>query len=136
MKQEVIEKYVLDGRSAGRADEQIRQELVVGGYDQAMIDAALKGAVKNQQVTAKRIEIATEVPMPLFAPSFFRSFVILLLIFNVISYWGYISGNPEAQPVTNGDLLGGVIFCAIGALILASLYTILKKIIRKIRHRV
>lgn len=135
MKPELIEQYVMSGRRALRSDEQIRQDLIIGGYDPVMIDNALKNAAENVEKAAKKIEEVIKVEEPIFFGAFLKIFILLLALYNIVSYWGQIFGDPNATPVSNTDLIGGIVFSLIGAFVLALIYTGIRKMFKKMKAK-
>jgi hypothetical protein len=134
MKIEELEKYISMVRYQGINDEQLRYELRVGGWDPELIDKALKNTtnapVKTEEIKMRVNDTLEAHEKSGFFLNFIVSFIVLLIVFNLITYAGELSGAPSAEPVTALDVIGGFIFSVIGGLVLGSIFTAMRRIRR------
>ncbi len=135
MNPEKLQKYITEGRTSKMTDTQIRAQLLAGGWDIADIDKALdappEGQQKSRKKDAKNFDYTLKEPV--FLPTFLGIFVTLLILCNIVLYFGQITASPTATPVSNLELLGGVLMSLIGGIILAPIYIGIKKLYHKIR---
>jgi uncharacterized membrane protein (DUF485 family) len=133
MKPEKLEQFILEARAGHTPEPEIRQALIIGGWDPVTIDAALQTATTTNKKVEHTINQEISRREPFFFPVFLTTFIIVLIAFNLVLYSPQIMGEDGATAVTNGELVVGVISSFIISVIIAGIISGIRKLFHKLK---
>jgi hypothetical protein len=131
MNPEKLEKFISDARRNGTPDISIREQLIVGGWKAEQVDEALKKTFYTEQRAVSRAVEDVTIHQPPLITGFLTSFIILLIAYNLVTYSGVLLGIPDSPPVSNVELVAGLLFSFVAAIVIGLIYSGIKKTLKR-----